>query len=298
MDVMKPLIINLACTGVIPTKAMNRHVPIQHNEIVDDVAQCLELGVQMVHLHARDEEGVQTGDPEPYGRLVETIRKLPGGREAILCVTTSGRKSPGFEERSRILDLSGDAKPDMASLTLSSLNFVQSASVNAPDTIQKLAERMHERGIRPELEIFDVGMANYAKVLIARGILRPPFYANVLLGNIAGAQPAAIDVAAIQAALPDNCLTSYAGIGRFQLMSNTLALMYADGVRVGLEDNLWMDEGRTVPASNVALIKRILALAETFERPLMSRLALRELLDLPMPSATSPESRSTDALAV
>lgn len=278
---MKPLIINLACTGVIPTRAMNPHVPLSHAEIVEDVAECLELGVQMVHLHARDDDGVQTGDPEPYGRLVESIRKLPGGREAVLCVTTSGRMNPGFEERSRILDLSGDAKPDMASLTLSSLNFVQSASVNAPDTIQQLAQRMHERGIRPELEIFDVGMANVAKVLIARGILRPPFYANVLLGNIAGAQPEAIDVAAIQAALPDNCLTSYAGIGRFQLMANTLGIVYADGVRVGLEDNLWMDAARTRPASNAALVRRILAMAELHERPLMSRLELRRLLDLP-----------------
>lgn len=294
---MKPLIINLACTGVIPTRAMSPHVPLTHDQIVDDVAECLSLGVQMVHLHARDDDGVQTGAPEPYGRLVEAIRQLPGGREAVLCVTTSGRMNPGFEERSRLLDLSGDAKPDMASLTLSSLNFVQSASVNAPDTIQQLAQRMHERGIRPELEIFDVGMANFAKVLIARGILRPPFYANVLLGNITGTQPSAIDVAAIQASLPDNCLTSYAGIGRFQLTANTLGILYADGVRVGLEDNLWMDEGRKTPASNVALVKRVLQLADMLERPLMSRMELRRLLDLPLPSSQSPACLAVEAMA-
>lgn len=197
MRVSEPFIINLACTGVIPTRSMSPHVPISHGEIVDDVARCLELGVQMVHLHARDEEGVQSADPERYGRLVEAIRALPGGRELIVGVTTSGRKDAGFESRSRVLDLAGEAKPDMASLTLSSLNFVQSASVNQPDTIRQLAGRMLERGIKPELEVFDVGMANFARVLLHEGLIRAPLYVNVLLGNIAGAQPDLIQVAAI-----------------------------------------------------------------------------------------------------
>jgi 3-keto-5-aminohexanoate cleavage enzyme len=74
MRIGQPLIINLACNGVIPTRAMTPHVPLSHEEIVDDVARCLELGVQMVHLHARDTDGVQSADPDRYGRLVEAIR--------------------------------------------------------------------------------------------------------------------------------------------------------------------------------------------------------------------------------
>ncbi len=73
---MKELIVNLACTGVIPTRAMSPHVPLQHAEIVADVAACLDLGVQMFHLHARDADGLQVSDPEPYGRLIEAIRRL------------------------------------------------------------------------------------------------------------------------------------------------------------------------------------------------------------------------------
>lgn len=280
-----PFIINLACTGVIPTRAMSPHVPLSHAEIVDDVARCLELGVQMVHLHARDANGVQTGDPEPYGRLIEAIRRLPGGREAVLCVTTSGRMAADFESRSRILELDGDARPDMASLTLSSLNFMQSASMNAPDTIRRLAARMQDKGIRPELEVFDLGMANFARVLRKEGLLTAPLYANVLLGNVAGAQVDPLQLAAILAALPEGCIVSMAGIGRCQLKANGLGLLFADGVRVGLEDNQWLDAARTQHASNVELVGRVLRLAGELERPIASCSDVRRRLELPMGNA-------------
>lgn len=272
------MLVNLACTGVIPTRSMSPHVPLSHAEIVDDVARCLELGVQMVHLHARDDDGVQSGEPERYGRLIEAIRQLPGGREAVLCVTTSGRKAADFASRARVLDLDGDARPDMASLTLSSLNFVQSASINAPDTIRALAARMRERGIRPELEVFDLGMANFARVLCKEGLVQRPLYVNVLLGNIAGAQADALHLAAILAALPEDCIVSVAGIGRSQLTANGLGLLLADGVRVGLEDNLWLDAARSRPASNPALVERVLRLAQELERPLASRAQVRARL--------------------
>lgn len=280
MQVGKPLVINLACTGVIPTRAMSPTVPLSHQEIVDDVARCLELGVQMVHLHARDVKGVQTAEPAPYGRLIEAIRALPGGRDVIVGVTTSGRKDPSFEARSPVLDLTGAAKPDMASLTLSSLNFVQSASVNAPDTIRRLAQRMQERGIKPELEVFDIGMANFARVLLAEGFVQAPLYVNVLLGNIAGAQPDLLQLAAVLAALPPGCVVSLAGLGRFQLGANGLGVLVADGVRVGLEDNIWLNQARNVHARNNELVQRVIDQAILFERPLWSCGDLRVRLGL------------------
>jgi len=273
-------IINLACTGVVPTRAMSPHVPISHAEIVDDVAQCLEMGIQMLHLHARDASGVQTSDPEPYGRLIEAIRQLPGGKELALCVTTSGRQGADFATRARVLDLQGSAKPDMASLTLSSMNFVQSASINAPDTIRRLAARMQERGIRPELEVFDLGMANFARILLKEGLVTAPLYVNVLLGNVAGAQAEALQLAAILAALPEDCIISVAGLGRFQSTANGLGLLLADGVRVGLEDNLWQDTARSQHASNPALVARILRLGLELERPVATRAEVRQRLRL------------------
>ena len=278
MRVGESFIVNLACTGVVPTRTMSPHVPLSHGEIVEDVAQCLALGVQMVHLHARDADGVQTGDPEPYGRLVEAIRHLPGGRDAVLCLTTSGRQAADFALRARVLGLDGNAKPDMASLTLSSLNFMQSASVNAPDTIRRLAARMQENGIRPELEVFDLGMANFVRVLLKEGLVTAPLYVNVLLGNVAGAQADLLPLAAILAALPPDCVVSVAGIGRNQLAANSLGLLVADGVRVGLEDNLWMDAQRAQAATNPALVARVVRIASELNRPLASRMQVRQQL--------------------
>ncbi|MFI3119037.1 MAG: 3-keto-5-aminohexanoate cleavage protein [Methylococcaceae bacterium] len=273
-------IINLACTGLVPTKAMNPHIPLTHHEIVDDVARCLELGVQMVHLHARSEDGGHTGDPEPYGRLIEAIRQLPGGKNAVLCVTTSGRQDVSFESRARVLDLDGQMKPDMASLTLGSLNFLQQASINAPKTIRSLAQRMLERGIRPELEVFDLGMANFIRVLAKEGLLEPPFYANLFLGNIAGAQVEDLHLAALRSSLPPDTVVSVAGIGRGQLPANMLGLLFTDGVRIGLEDNLWLDSARTKPATNLTLTQRIQRIADELERPLASRSTVRAMLGL------------------
>ena len=277
-DSATPYLINLALTGMVPTRAMSASVPLAHQEIIDDIAPALELGVHMLHLHARDDDGVPTSDPEPFGRLIEAVRRLPGGREAIICVTTSGRSDPGFEARARVLDLDGDMKPDMASLTLSSLNFTGQASVNAPQTIRALAARMHERGIRPELEVFDFGMANFLQVLIKEGLVRPPYYVNMLLGNIAGAQADALQFAALRQHLPAEAVVAVAGLGRAQMAANALGLLFADGVRTGLEDNLWMDGARKVAATNLTLVERVIALARELQRPLASRQSVRARL--------------------
>lgn len=276
-----PFVINLASTGMVPTRRMSPHVPLNHQEIVDDVAACLELGVQMFHLHARDAEGQHTGEPEVYGRMIEAIRKLPGGREAILCVTTSGRVDNSFAARSRVLDLDGSMKPDMASLTLSSLNFQQQASTNPPETIRRLAQKMLENGIRPELEVFDLGMANFLSVLMKEELVASPCYVNILLGNVAGGQASDLHFAAMRLALPLNhCLVAVAGIGRDQLRANMMGLLMADGVRVGLEDNLWQDVSRQTYATNVSLVQRVLRVAVELERPLYSLVELRSRLGL------------------
>lgn len=269
------LIINLAPTGCVAGKEQSPHIPLSHNEIVDDVAVCMELGVQMVHLHARDKMHNHCANPEPYGRMIESIRALPGGKELIICVTTSGRDNPSFEARSRVLELDGDMKPDMASLTLASMNFKDSASINSPQTIRQLAARMLERKIKPELEIFDVGMVNVALVLLKEGLIQPPIYANVLLGNIATAQISLPHVSNILSSIPQEWTVSLAGIGRTQVMANILGMLYTDGIRIGLEDNLWLDIERIKKATNKQLIQRTLRIAENIGRPLYSREELR-----------------------
>jgi uncharacterized protein (DUF849 family) len=165
----------------------------------------------------------------------------------------------------------------MASLTLGSLNFVREASMNSPEMIQMLIEKMAQYGVVPELECFDAGMINYANHLIHKGVLTPPHYFNVIVGNISGAQADLQQVGLLLQSLPAGATWSLGGIGAAQLRANAISIMEGGGVRVGLEDNLWFDSGLTQLATNAAIIKRIHAMAAIFERPIMKPAAFRAL---------------------
>ena len=273
------LIVNFTPTGMIPTKEMTPHVPISTEEIIEDVRRAVDIGITMVHLHARDAAtGKSTYKAQVFGEIIAGIRSF--SKDLIVCVSLSGRNISEFEKRAEPLQLEGDLKPDMASLTLSSLNFNRVASVNSPDMIQKLANEMKSRGILAELEAFDAGMINYGKYLERKGILEPPHYFNLLLGNIACAQADLLHTGIMIHDLPDNSFWSLAGIGNYQWMMNSIAIVSGGGVRVGLEDNIWFDTARTRLATNSDLLLRIHRLAEATERRVMSPAKLRELLNL------------------
>ena len=206
------LIVNFTPTGMIPTKKMTPHVPISISEIIEDVHRATEAGITMVHLHARDEV---TEEPsykkEIYSEIISGIRKFDPF--LVICVSLSGRNFKELEQRADALYLEGDLKPDMGSLTLSSLNFNKVASMNSPDMIQNLAAVMMERGIVPELEAFDIGMVNFSKYLVKKNLLKPPYYFNLLLGNIACSQANLLHAGIMIQDLPENSLWSLAGIG-------------------------------------------------------------------------------------
>ena len=167
------LIINFSPTGLIPTKDMTSRVPVAPDEIVEQVLQVAAMGANMVHLHAREPEtGLPTYKKEVYAEIIRGLRAK--NKDLVIGVSTSGRNFFEFEKRSEVLELEGELKPDFGSLTLSSLNFNKQVSVNSPDMIQALATKMMEKGIRPELEVFDLGMINYAKYWIKKdGSNRP-----------------------------------------------------------------------------------------------------------------------------
>jgi uncharacterized protein (DUF849 family) len=273
------LIINFTPTGMIPTKKMTRHVPVSVSEIVEDVHEALDIGITLVHLHARDE---YTGEPtykaEIYRDIIEGIRKF--SKEIVLCVSLSGRTFKEFEKRAEPLQLEGGSKPDMGSLTLSSVNFNRQASVSSPDMIQSLALEMKRRGVLAELEAFDAGMINYSKYLEKKRLIEPPHYFNLLLGNIACAQADLLHLGVMIRDLPSDSYWSVAGIGNAQLMMNSVAIACGGGVRVGLEDNIWFDPNRTKLARNADLIKRIHRLAKANARDIMSPSEFRKLLNL------------------
>lgn len=273
-------ILNFAPTGLIPTREMTAHVPIRPDDIVRDVLDVAELGVSVVHIHARDPAtGKPTHEKEVYGEIISGIRNKR--KDLVLCVSTSGRVFNRFDKRSDCLNLEGKLKPDLASLTLSSLNFNKQASVNSPQMIQDLARRMMERGIKPELEAFDLGMINYAKYLIQKGLLQPPYYFNLILGNIACAQADMLHLGLMINELPEGSLWSVGAVGDSQLRMNSIAIAAGGGVRVGLEDNIWFDAERTRLATNRDLVERIVFIARSMGREPLSPRETRSLLKLP-----------------
>ena len=273
------LIVNFTPTGMIPTKEMTPHVPISVPEIVQDVQQAWEAGITMVHLHARDRvSGKPAYDADIYAELIEGIRKF--APELIIAVSLSGRNFPEFEKRAAPLELDGSLKPDMGSLTLSSINFNRDPSINSPEIIQQLAARMRDKKILPELEAFDAGMLNYARYLEKKGLLEAPHYVNLIVGNIACAQADLLHIGLMLKDLPEKSLWSLGGVGDVQLMVNSIAIATGGGVRVGLEDNIWFDEARTKPARNIDLIRRIKNIADANGRSIMKPGALRQLLKL------------------
>ena len=260
---MEHLVINFTPTGMIPQKGRVPSVPIGAEEIVEQVHAAWELGITMVHVHARKADGTPSSEAADYAPILEGIRRhCP---DLVICASLSGRSVSDPAARAEVLSL----KPDMGSLTLSSLNFVQQASINSPDTVRDLAYRMLESGSKPELEVFDPGMVNYLGYLIRKGLVQAPFYVNLIVGNIAGSQLTPAHLTALVSDLPAGAHIALGGIGAQQLDAHLVALGLGWGIRVGLEDNVYWDRGATRITENLALLNRIHGLAELAQRPIM-----------------------------
>lgn len=271
-------LINAALTGMVPTRAESPFVPLSPQEIIADAAACVDAGASILHVHARDAEGRPTLAAEAYAPIVAGIRRLRP--EAVICVSTSGRTGASLAERAAVLDLSGAARPDMASLTLGSFNFRREASVNDPATILALAEHMRERGIKPELEVFDTGMVATLRHLECTGALTGRLYCNLILGGVNTAQAGLAELCHLASLLPEQALWAAGGLGKAQLPMNLGALLLGGHVRLGVEDAIWFDRGKTVPARNVDLILRVREMAARLELEPATCAEARNLLGL------------------
>lgn len=241
-------IINFTPTGTQTTRE-NSFAPLMPNEIIEEVHAANEVGISIVHLHARDEITLEnTYKKETYQQIIEGIKQYCP--ELLICVSLTGRNFPELEKRSEVLQL----YPDMGSLTMSSLNFPTGASINEPKTILGLIKEMDKYGVQPEIECFDVGMLNYATYLISKGILNPPFHINIIFGNMYNAQCEFGTLASIKNNLPPNSFTCLGGIGAQQLKSTTYGLLEFNGIRIGLEDNLYYKNKEKT--TNIELLKR------------------------------------------
>ena len=261
-------IINFVPTGTQTTRD-NSLAPLLPSEIIESVHEASEIGISIVHLHSRDEETLKnTYKKDVYQKIMEGIKRYCP--DLLICVSLTGRNFPELEKRSEVLQL----YPDMGSLTMSSLNFPSGASVNQPEMILSLINEMSRYGVQPEIECFDSGMLNYTNYLISKNILQPPYHINIILGNMYNGQCDLGTLAAIKQSLPPDSFTCLGGIGSQQLKSNTYGLLDFDGVRIGLEDNLYYKAKEIT--TNIDLLKRTHRIMDELDMTHYTATELRE----------------------
>jgi uncharacterized protein (DUF849 family) len=139
---------------------------------------------------------------------------------------------------------------------------------------------MQDKAIKPENEAFDAGMINYLKYLIKKNLITPPYYVNLILGNIACAQADLLHAGVLVNDLPEETFCSMGAIGNHQLPINSMAISMGFGVRVGLEDNIWYDNERARPARNIDLLNRVHLIAQANQRQVMKPAELKKVLKL------------------
>lgn len=275
----RKVLINVALTGMIPTKEITPYVPITPKEIIKDALKCAKAGANIVHIHARDDQGKPTWKKNIYEKIISGIREK--NSEIIITVSTTGRNWSEFEKRSEVLKIKGDLKPDMATLTMGSLNFINTASMNSPVMIEKLANMMQENGIKPELEIFESGMLHKANFLLERKIINDdkPYF-NIFFGNLGTAPLDSANIASMLSLVPASGHWAFAGLGRYQLDANILALGLGGSIRTGIEDNVYYDQEKKILASNLGLVQRIRRIMSEMDLDTYSQKDARALIGL------------------
>lgn len=286
MSNTEKVIINAAVTGCVLTRNDNPNLPVTPAEIAAEGRRLRDAGAAILHVHARKPDGTPASGAAAYVEVVELVRRACP--DLICCVSLTGRFDQDIARRAEALC----AKPEMASLSLGSMNFPGGPSVNSPEAIRELARLIYESGAVPEFEVFEAGFINYANYLIQRKELRPPYYFNLIFGSLGAAPLDLLGMGHMVALLPPGAIWAAGGIGRYQLDANLMALAAGGHVRVGLEDNPCMDRARKVPADNVRLVERIVRIARDIGREPASPDEARAIIGLPSRSGykTTPGS--------
>ena len=269
---MSSTIITVAPTGAESAKADVPALPVTLDELVATGKDCEAVGASIIHVHIRDEAARPTLD---LGRLRETVAALRAETDLIVQLSSGGAVTDPEEHRLRVLD----AEPDMASCTMGTVNFGTDVFMNRWEFIVELHQRMQEREIVPEYEIFDLGhLASLAKLLDKYGL---PYGGHVhcdLVMGVPGGMPGTTQalVAAVQA-LPLGATFSATGVGRTALPVMLAALSAGGHLRVGMEDTLTYAPGKPVEG-NAQLVARASGLARVAQRPPMRVEEARGLL--------------------
>jgi uncharacterized protein (DUF849 family) len=267
-----PAVLTAALTGPIATKDDNPHLPTTPEEIAAEAAAAAAAGAAVVHVHLRDGAGRPTADLDVARRTVALIAQRT---DALIQLSTGVGLTVGFEEREQIVE----ARPAMATLNVCSMSFAGGEFRNPPDGVRRLAERMRELGVKPELEVYDTGHLDVALALHAEGLLEAPLQFSIVLGVRGGAAATPANLVAMVGRLPAGAAWQVIGIGRDNLAMTASGLAMGGNARTGMEDTLMLRRG--VPATgNADLVARLAQVARSIERPPASVQQARELLGL------------------
>lgn len=284
-------IVTCALTGAQQGKDANPALPEQPDEIIEAGLGAWRAGAAILHLHARDKDGKATGDVATFRRIVEGLRD--GGCDAVLNLTTGGAVAGlSVDERLRIVP---ELKPEIASFSVGGGSmlgrfdkktgewkgdrFVQLFTSNAE--LERVARLFQENGVRPELEVYHSGMMNNIAVLDELGALDKPLLVNIVMG-IPGEclKPTVKNLLYVVEGLPQGAQWLVSAIGarnHFRMLGAVLAM--GGHVRVGLEDNVYLNRGELAP-SNAAIVEKALRLIRELGAEPASPAETREILNL------------------
>lgn len=270
---MKKLMITAAVTGSRNTKNVSPYIPITPEEIAQSCIECWRAGASIVHIHVRDlETKLGTQDYDLYKRVVDPVREQT---DLILSLTTSGTNAGNLTYEDRMIPLAFE--PELASFDAGSINLGEGIFSNPPDFLDFAAAKMLENGIKPEIEIFDLGMAITALKMNKKSQLDSPMYFQFVMGTPWGAPGTPKALLHLLEHIPEESVWSVIGIGITHLPMSMMALIMGGHIRVGLEDNVYYERG-VLAKNNAVFVERIVRLAKEYGREVATPSEARKIL--------------------
>lgn len=278
----KPVIISLAPTGAGTQRTQTPYVPITPDEVAAEAVICARAGASILHIHVRDDQDLGTMEKERFIATTNAVRTALAKENLDMCInlTTAGaRFDAGFTDEDRFASLPV-LLPEICSFDCGSMNWGNNrVMINSPQFLEKLAKVALEYNIKPEVEIFDCGMVSNAIYYIKQGLLKTPVHFQFIMGASGGIDGNVRNLELLVSMLPEGSTWSVSGIGKAHMPMMLAALaMGADGIRVGLEDNIMYSKG--VLATNLQLVERAADLCCLAGRGVATAAEAREILGL------------------
>jgi uncharacterized protein (DUF849 family) len=275
---MKKVVISAALTGTAGSKALSPYIPVTPEEIAADAVACAKAGASMVHIHVHDKDGKPTMETSYFKEAFEAVKEATekAGVDVIVNLTTSGGSSDTFLRTEHLRQL----RPEVCSYDAGTFNWGLGAIFeNSPAFLVECGKLTQELDVKPEIEVFDYGMLGNAIAYAKHGVLKTPAHVQFVLGVVGAMEGTVENLQYLHSKLPEGWTWSVTGIGQAHLpMLLTGLALGADGVRVGLEDNLYLSRG--VKATNVQLVERAAAIARMVGREPATADEAREMLGI------------------